>query len=119
MRISHYWNLLLGKINVEKPAKFTLRNILAVLQSWKRKQQYQLGGFALQQHIFEQIIWRRSEVMQLSPKCWSQGYCKICGCDVLGKTMEDRACEGACYPEMMDKDKWENFKNIHKIKLFE
>lgn len=106
---------------VRNPAKITLRNVLAVIQALKRKYQKDWFGFDLPPHIQEQIIWRRTEVMQKSPICWNQGKCVECGCEILGKTMEDRGCsnvQNPCYPEMLSKENWESFKRIHNIKLF-
>lgn len=111
-------------------AKITLRNIYAVIQAFFRKARRNVGGFDLQPHMYEQIIWRRTQVIEKSPKCWKSGKCVVCGCDILGKTMEDRACsiyedEGAllsgklpCYPEMMDKYNWKRYKELNNIKLF-
>jgi len=48
----------------------------------------------------------------------------ICGCEILGKTMEDRACaneeigEEPCYPEMMTKEDWRAYKINNQIKIF-
>jgi hypothetical protein len=115
---------------VSHPAKINLRNSLAVIQSWFRKKRRNIGGLDLPDHIYEQIIWRRVRVMERSPLCWMRGTCRVCGCDILGKTMEDRACSISehpdllerrepCYPEMMSKEKWNEYKISNNIKLFE
>ena len=130
MNLKYYYKLLTGKVNVLKPAKLTFRNMFAVIQSIWRKKLRNIGGFDLPDHIYEQIIWRRTRVMERSPLCWRRGACQVCGCDILGKTMEDRACSISehpdllerrepCYPEMMSKENWAAYKRIHKIKLFE
>ena len=106
---------------VRNPAKITPRNVLAVLQAWKRKVQKNWFGFELPAYIQEQILWRRFEVKDKSPICWEQGKCVECGCEILGKTMEDRGCsnkENPCYPEMMSKENWEKYKKFNQIKLF-
>ena len=88
-----------------------------------------MSGFELPLHIYEQIIWRRAEVMYKSPICWYTGSCRICGCDILGKTMEDRGCaisehsdlkkdREPCYPPMMKDIEWEAYKERYNIKLF-
>jgi hypothetical protein len=126
MRVRYYWNLIRGKIRVRKPATLTLGNIRAVIQAFFRKRR-ELGGFKLEDHIYEQIIWRRTEVMRESPECWSGGHCLCCGCEILGKTMEDRSCslseldppESPCYPAMMTKEVWKKYKIDNDIKLFE
>jgi len=105
--------------------KITIRNILAVMQYLWRKVR-DIAGFPLPQYMYEQIIWRRTQVMEKSPECWREGHCKICGCEILGKTMEDRACGMSevdplkqCYPEMMTEDEWRVFKLNNQIKLFD
>lgn len=119
------------KTNPERKARVTLRNILAVIQAWFRRKQLQIDGTTLDQHIFEQVIWRRTQVRAKSPSCWQSGECIVCGCEILGKTMEDRACSVSehpdlqkkgrevCYPEMMDKQTWKEYKRLNHIKLFD
>lgn len=125
MKLRHFWNHLMGKTTAERPAKLTLANVKGVAQSMMRR----MGGFDMPQHIYEQIIWRRTQVHFNSPMCWYSGKCKVCGCDILGKTMEDRACSISehpdllakrkpCYPEMMEEKEWEIYKDQNKIKLF-
>jgi hypothetical protein len=113
------------------PAKFSLRNIRAVWQAWTRRKLFrEIDGLRIAQHTYEQIIWRRMQVEKNSPKCWHTGACKVCGCDILGKTMEDRPCSIAehpellakrppCYPAMMEAHRWEDYKRQQHIKLFE
>lgn len=109
-------------------AKITPRNIYAVIQAYFRKARRSIGGFDLPDYMYEQIIWRRTQVIEKSPECWKSGHCVVCGCEILGKTMEDRACSISeledynvppCYPEMMSKENWEKYKKIYNIKLFD
>jgi hypothetical protein len=106
-----------------KKSKITIRNVLAVIQAYFRKARM-LDGYSLPSHIYEQIIWRRTQVMKKSPSCWERGECRVCGCEILGKTMEDRNCsatdigEEPCYPTMMKKDEWRTYKTSNNIKLF-
>src|SRR5688500_11169278 len=111
MKIKHYWDLLTGKLKVKNPAKLNWANVKGVAQAYSR----QIAGFNLEPHLYEQIIWRRTVV---NPECWELGYCRFCGCEILGKTMEDRACEDNCYPEMMDSSMWNIYKKENNIKLF-
>ncbi len=110
-------------------AKITPRNIYAVVQAFFRKKRRNIAGFELPDHMYEQILWRRTQVMAKSPMCWESGKCIVCGCDILGKTIEDRACSISedkellkkgkpCYPEMMDESKWQIYKQDYNIKLF-
>jgi hypothetical protein len=109
---------LRGKTDALNPAKPTLRNIYAVLQAWFRQKRRSIAGMELSDHMYEQIIYRRTQVMLNSPKCWRKGDCLLCGCELLGKTMEDRACEGGCYPEMMNAGDWATYKKLYNINLF-
>lgn len=56
----------------------------------------------------------------LSPECWKKGYCIQCGCEIIPKTTADMGCENEpyCYPEMMGKKEWKEFKKTNKIDLF-
>lgn len=123
-------NFLRARKQASRPASFSWANIKAVFQAGVRKQKKSLGGFEIDEHIYEQIIWRRTQVIANSPRCWYSGACKVCGCDILGKTMEDRACSIAehpdllekrqpCYPAMMDSNEWKKYKKLKNIKLFE
>lgn len=93
-----------------KRAKLTLRNALGYLQgNWRR-----LG---VATHLWEQAIWRRTK----APECMEKGECIYCGCEMIGKTLEDRGCENPeryCYPDMMNKKDWEKYKKDKDIKLF-
>ena len=130
MKLKRYYNLLTKKTSAEKPASITWNNIKAVIQSFVRKKQLTIDGMGLPQHIFEQIIWRRVQVKAKSPMCWLSGECIICGCDILGKTMEDRACSVSehndlkkkrepCYPAMVNSKEWALYKLQLNIKLFQ
>ena len=117
MNVRNYYDLLRGKTTASNPAKLTLSNIKGFLQALYRKGR-EISGFKLPSHVYEQIIWRRTEVARVSPECWESNSCKVCGCDVLGKTMEDRSCEGFCYPEMMGEGEWDKYKKMNNINLF-
>lgn len=108
MSLKHYYNLLRGKTNALNPAKFDLRHMWAVIQSWFR-------SLYTPRHIKEQIAWRRKQVQLLSPECWKEGQCIQCGCEIMGKTMADMGCENPpfCFPEMMNKKDWKDFKLTH------
>lgn len=114
MKVKYYWNLIRGKTKALNPAKLDLPHIWAVFQSWVR------SILPIPKHIKEQIIWRRGQVAILSPECWKQGHCIQCGCEIVPKTTADMGCENEpfCYPEMMDKQAWKQFKLKNDIKLF-
>jgi hypothetical protein len=46
-----------------------------------------------------------------------QGHCIQCGCEIMGKTKADMGCENPpyCFPEMMNKKDWKDFKLTHPL----
>ena len=110
MEIKYYYKLLTGKTKALNPAKLDWKHIYAVLQSWIR-------SIYTKKHSKEQSKWRREMVQLLSPKCWNQGHCIQCGCEIMGKTKADMGCENEpyCFPEMMNKKDWKDFKLTHPL----
>ena len=106
MGLDYYYKLLTGKTKALNPAKLNWEHIYAVLQSWVR-------SIYTKKHIREQIAWRREMVKTKSPLCWVEGHCIQCGCEIMGKTKADMGCENEpfCYPEMMGKKEWEEYKS--------
>jgi hypothetical protein len=70
-----------------------------------------------QPHIVEQAYWRLSEVERNSPECLKLGQCKICGCSIDEKVLEDRGCEDGCYPPMKNYLVWEFYKQDNNLKV--
>jgi predicted nucleic acid-binding Zn ribbon protein len=68
-------------------------------------------------HIDEQSIWRLSQVKEKSPECIQHLHCVICGCDIQEKSFENNGCDEGCYPPMMNKEDWENFKKSNQIQI--
>lgn len=109
-------------------SNFTLHNIKRFLTAYKRKLQIWFFSqkvvtslfkdnssikefFDAPKHVKEQFIWRL-EMMKLSKQgqeCLAKGVC-LCGCDVPDLQLANDACEGNCYPEMMDEKQWNTFK---------
>lgn len=58
-------------------------------------------------HILEQIAFR---IKNMDTKCFNDGQCKLCGCATTALQMCNKACDKPCYPSMMDKKSWEQFK---------
>lgn len=77
------------------------------LVAWLRKR-------VLKKHIKEQIAWRISVMNQ---ECYALGYCIKCGCDTPHLQMANKACDGNCYPPMLNKGDWEIFKFVNHIKM--
>jgi hypothetical protein len=115
MKLKYYLNLVRGKTSAINPAKIDIKHIWAVFQAWVR------SLLPISQHVKQQIIWRRGEVALKSPECWKQGHCIQCGCEIVPKTTADMGCENEpfCYPEMMSKEVWKQFKVDNNIKLFD
>lgn len=113
MKIAYYWKLLRGKTKALHPAKLDVKHIWAVFQAWIRCK------LPVPKYISEQIIWRRLEVIKNSPECWKEGACVECGCMMVEKTKADMECEHGCYPPIMSKKLWKQFKINHNIKLFD
>ena len=64
-------------------------------------------NFLMREHIREQIDYR---VSVMDKECYNKGECKICGCKTIHLQMANKACEGNCYPPMMNKTVWKIFK---------
>ncbi len=111
MKLRYYYNLIRGKTNALNPAKLNLKHIWAVLQSWFR------SILPVPSHIKEQIAWREYQVKTKSPRCWEEGNCIQCGCVIKEKIKSDMGCENEpyCYPEMMSKKHWKEYKTKHRI----
>lgn len=43
-------------------------------------------------------------------ECLLSGKCKECGCDTPALFMVEESCEGGCYPDMMNREDWTNYK---------
>lgn len=46
----------------------------------------------------------------MNSECYTQGSCVKCGCQTTHLQMANKKCDGDCYPPMMNKVLWENFK---------
>ena len=111
-----FWNLIFNRKKYKKPATISLSNIKGFLQGNLRSFRNDMDGLELDSHIREQSIWRLKEISKKSPGCL-KGDCLICGCDTYSKVFEDRECKAddPCYPIMMDKEEWGNYKKTNNI----
>lgn len=91
--------------------KITLKNIKQYIEG---NTQMILDGFGLKENYYkEQIAYR----MLKCEDCLSNGKCKYCGCDTPGKFYVKESCNnGIRFPDLMDKEHWENFKIKNDIK---
>lgn len=117
MNIRQLFNLILRRKSFERPATITRQNIKGFLQGNFRSFTFKLGFLRPAQEVEEQAWWRINMVKERSPICIGRGQCKVCGCAVDEKVFEDRACEGGCYPKMMNWETWEFFKDKHNISI--
>jgi hypothetical protein len=100
-----------------KKARVNIRNILGFIQGYVNLFRKTLSNWVYDDWKREQIIWRRLQAR----RCMANEECIYCGCEMIGKTMEDRGCSNPdrlCYPDMMDRKTWDKYKNRLKIKIF-
>ena len=90
----------------------TLGNIQGYIQGNFRKVLEDMDF--LPNHIKEQAEWRLEQVKEKSIDCYLNDECIHCHCQVSAKVFEDRKCEHGCYPEMMSKSEWQEFKLFDK-----
>ena len=70
---------------------------------------------AISDHTKEQVLYR-SQVCKND--CIKRGYCVHCGCSVPGKMYVVASCnKGSRFPDLMDLDSWEKYKNKNNIKI--
>lgn len=93
-----------------------LSDIFAYFQGYWRYNLYYSKNFKwlIRTHIREQIRWR---ISVMDSDCFTQGSCKICGCDTTALQMANKQCGKPCYPKMMGKTEWYIYKYFKKIKL--
>ena len=106
------------KLKPTNPAKITLRNIKRYIQGWMRFilfRYFNADGKdlkLLRHHEVEQFKWR---LQVMNPECLKNEKCVICGCQTPQLQMCGEACEGGCYPDMMNKPNWEKYKAENQI----
>lgn len=89
-----------------KLADLTLKNIHAYLQA-----HYRMLDSNLPEHIQEQVLWRAKQ----ANACTENGKCLYCGCSTedLELYYADIGCkkpDNPCYPHMMTKEQWNEYK---------
>lgn len=88
--------------------KISIKNIVAYIQGNIRYRLYYSKYKPLiRTHILEQIYLR---IKSMNKECYDNGSCIKCGCKTTQLQMADKPCEGACYPPMVSKDKWNYMK---------
>lgn len=94
-------------------AKVNLKNIISYLQGKIRyKLFYSNFAFLIPKHIREQIQYR---INSMDLDCYTQGQCKLCGCQTTALQMANKACDKPCYPKMLNKNFWDKIKTGRKF----
>jgi len=63
----------------------------------------------------EQVLYR---LELCKDDCVPQGNCKYCGCSVPGKLYVRESCNGGeRFPDFMDFEEWQKFKEDNNIKI--
>jgi hypothetical protein len=100
----------LKQLSKIKLSQLTPENIKGFLQGNVRKFLESYPG-VIDDYIYEQIQWRLG-IMDIN--CLQNKQCP-CNCEVPAKQYENRPCENNCYPPMMNKEEWEQFKTLTNI----
>lgn len=113
MNLRTVWKYLFNKKEIKEPKKITLNTIRYFIQGNLRSLASNFG--IVDAHIIEQAQWRKGCIQDKSPKCLLKGKCEYCECDINESVLSTPGCNHGCYPEMMDKDTWEDYKLKNKI----
>jgi len=93
-----------------------VKNIIAYIQGNIRyKLYYSKFCWLIPGYVRKQILAR---IYSMKQECFTQGSCIECGCRTTHLQMANKACEGNCYPIMVNKSKFEYMQkgNILAIK---
>ena len=94
------------------PAPIDKKHVTAFFQGYANY--FKDGLKMLEQWKKEQIVWR----LEKAKTCVNNGSCLYCGCAMPQRAYANVGCEDPdrkCYPEMMDKEEWEKFKQENNI----
>lgn len=87
-----------------------MKKILSWFQGWSRYFLYYSKeiikidlSWLIRKHIREQIEIR---INSMNRECYNSGSCVECGCATTALQMANKACEGNCYPNMINKNQW-------------
>lgn len=106
-----------------EPAKITLKNIKKFFQGWTRWIVLKLSKNKFVKKVSdsigllpgykqEQFLFR---LQTMNQECLKSGNCVVCGCETPQLQLADDACDGKCYPVMMNKEDWEKYKKEENI----
>ena len=88
-----------------------MKKILSWFQGWSRYFLYYSKeiikielSWLIRKHIREQIQIR---INSMNRECYNSGSCVECGCATTALQMANKACEGNCYPSIMNDHDWD------------
>lgn len=97
--------------------KVSWRDVIAYLEGKMRYAIYfSKFSWMIRLHIREQITARLNS---MRPSCYNNGQCDICKCETIALQMANKPCDAPCYPAMMNKRKWDLWKRINGVPLFD
>lgn len=113
-KLKNYIRFKFVNKKAETPADINIENVEAFIQGNYRKFVHDLG-LRLPPHVEEQVQGRYRVVMKVSPECLTPDEegkvsCVKCGCKTEEKLFSDAACEKGCFPTMMNKEDWNQYK---------
>lgn len=96
--------------------QLTLSNVFYFIQGYIRYYIYYSKHFKwlMRKHVKEQIDFR---IKMMARSCYNNGSCDLCGCHTTALQMANKSCDKPCYPPMMNRKQWYNFKLTHKVNL--
>jgi len=93
--------------------KITLKNVKAFVKG--NFLYYQNEVFSRPLHIKEQVIYRLNICKD---DCLIENECVYCGCPPKKKSHLKESCnEGNRFPDLMDKQKWQDYKKENGINI--
>ena len=97
--------------------KHNFKDIFYYIQGNVRYQLfYSKFVFLLPKYITEQITLR---IKSMDKTCYSTGSCILCGCNTTALQMCNKSCEKPCYPRMLNRSEWRDFKSSSLIYIKE
>ena len=88
--------------------KINFKNVIAYIQGNIRYELfYSEYKSLIRSHIIEQI---EARIKSMNQECYDSGSCIKCGCRTTHLQMANKPCDGACYPPMVNRDKWNYMK---------
>ena len=92
-----------------KLSQINSKNVYAYIQGNVRyKLYYSKLKWLIPNYIREQIDVR---INSMNPQCYQLGSCIKCGCQTTHLQMANKACEGNCYPKMLNRRQWNYIKS--------